>query len=90
MPIVGGSGGGTVQNIPMEFTVPCAETPEPELGGRCGIDTTLDSLVPGTVKEGARAVWQLGQLRIYDGGPDGVASTEDGNQLFQVQGLFVP
>jgi TolB protein len=90
MPIVAGSGGGTVQTIPMEFTVPCAETPEPELGGLCGIDTTLDSLVPGTVKEGARAVWQLGQLRIYDGGPDGVASTEDGNQLFQVQGLFVP
>ena len=24
------------------------------------------------------------------GGPDGIASTEDGNQLFQVQGLFVP
>ena len=44
----------------------------------------------GNVKEGARSVWQFEQLRIYDGGPDGIASTEDGNQLFQVQGLFVP
>jgi len=89
VPISGGSGGATTKDIPMEFTVPCAETPEPELGGQCGIDTTLDSLVPGTVKEGARGVWRLGQLRIYDGGSDGVASTEP-NELFQVQGLFVP
>ena len=48
MPIVGGSGGGTVQDIPMEFTAPCAATSDPALGSQCGIDTTLDSLVPGT------------------------------------------
>jgi hypothetical protein len=90
VPAAGNDGGGTVTDIPMEFTAQCAATADPALGGQCGIDTSLDTLVPGTVKERLRSIWQLSQLRIYDGGPDGVASTEDGNQLFQVQGLFVP
>jgi hypothetical protein len=90
VPAAGNDGGGTVADIPMEFTAQCAATANPALGGQCGIDTSLDTLVPGTVKERLRSVWQMSQLRIYDGGPDGVASTEDGNQLFQVQGLFVP
>ena len=44
---------------------------------------------PGIAVEGARAVWQLGQVTVADGGADGVASTEP-NGVFAVQGVFVP
>jgi hypothetical protein len=32
---------------------------------------------------------QLAQIRVYDGGADGLAATS-GNTLFEVQGLFIP
>ena len=52
----------------------------------------MDAVVPGIVLslEGKRAVWQIGQVRFYDGGPDGDADTTADNTLFAVQGLFVP
>ena len=40
--------------------------------------------------EGKRAIWQLGQVQVFDGGPDGTAATPSGNTLFAVQGVFVP
>ena len=45
--------------------------------------------MPGTVLESRRAIWQLGQMRVNDGGPDGVVSTTP-NTLFLTQGVFVP
>ena len=39
------------------------------------LETTADALIPGTVKEGARAIWQLDQLRVTDGGADFDADT---------------
>ena len=59
------------------------------MGATCGGTTTLDAVVPGTIKEGKRAIWQLGQVRVNDGGADGVVSTTP-NTLFAVQGIFVP
>jgi hypothetical protein len=41
------------------------------------------------VQGGTRAIWELGRLEVYDGGPDGQASTSP-NDLFAVQGVFVP
>ena len=43
----------------------------------------------GTIKEGRRSIWQLGQVKVNDGGADGVASTTP-NTLFAAQGVFVP
>jgi hypothetical protein len=51
--------------------------------------TTFDALVPGAELEGKRSVWGVGQVTLYDGGSDGVASTDD-NTVFARQGLFVP
>jgi hypothetical protein len=45
--------------------------------------------VPGAVREGDRAVWELGTVEVYDGGSDGVGSTSD-NTLFARQGVFIP
>ena len=54
------------------------------------VNTTLDSLLPGTVVEGSRGVWQLGDVQVLDGGPDNLADTSTGNTLFAHQGVFVP
>jgi hypothetical protein len=38
-----------------------------------------------------RAIWRLnGDVKLYDGGADGVASTTADNTLFAAGGLFAP
>jgi glucose/arabinose dehydrogenase len=86
----GGGVAGTVVDTPYAMTAPCAATPDMSVGATCSLATTADALVPSTIKEGARAMWQLGQVQVYDGGPDGLASTTAGNTLFMDQGIFVP
>ena len=63
--------------------------PAPAIGSTCSIDTTADAVLPGVVKEIRRSIWQLGQVQVFDGGADGVVSTNP-NTLFAVQGVFVP
>jgi hypothetical protein len=41
------------------------------------------------VSEGKRAIWELGQIEVFDGGSDGLTSTGD-NTVFARQGVFVP
>ena len=41
------------------------------------------------IKESKRTMWQLGQIDVLDGGPDGLVSTND-NTVFERQGVFVP
>jgi hypothetical protein len=60
------------------------------VGSTCELSTTLDSLVPGAAVERSRAIWELAQVRLDDGGPDGDAGTTAGNEPFAVQGVFVP
>ena len=50
---------------------------------------TFDAILPGSISEGARAIWQLEAVRVYDGGADGQAATGP-NTLFEQQGIFVP
>ena len=61
----------TTRAVPFEFTVPCTVTGSTGTGSECSIDTTADAVVPGLIDEGARGVWQLGQVTVADGGPDG-------------------
>ena len=49
----------------------------------------LISTAVARVKETMRTIWQLGQVRVNDGGADGLVSTTP-NTLFAVQGVFVP
>jgi hypothetical protein len=78
-----GPGPGTVQGFSFPTTVPCAT-------GTCTLATTANALAPGALAAGRRAIWQLGQVRVYDGGADGLASTTGDNTLFMVEGIFVP
>jgi hypothetical protein len=80
---------GTVQDLDFAVTVPCTSTSDTGVGSTCSISTTADAIAAGTVRENRRSIWQLGQVQVFDGGPDGVVSTQD-NTLFAVEGVFVP
>ena len=80
----------TVQDFVFRFTVPCRATVSTTIGSTCAVTTTADAIQPGTVREKARTIWEVGQVQVNDGGPDGVASTTSGNTLFETQGVFVP
>jgi hypothetical protein len=80
---------GTLQDRNFDATVPCTATGSTTIGSTCTLATTADALVPGIVVEGKRAMWQLGQVQVLDGGPDGVASTTP-NSPYAAQGVFVP
>jgi dipeptidyl aminopeptidase/acylaminoacyl peptidase len=87
---VEGDVSSTTQDFPLEFTVPCVPTDSTLDGATCTLGTDLDAIVPGATPEGTRAVWQLDQAKVYDGGPDEDADTPADNSLFAVQGVFVP
>jgi hypothetical protein len=80
---------GTVEDLLLPVTVPCALTPDVASGAVCSAATTLDAVLPGLVPERARANWELGQVEVLDGGADGDADTP-GNATFARQGIFVP
>ena len=78
---------------PLRALVPCAETADPSVGSTCSLSTTVNALVPGPedrVRERKRAIWQLDQLAVWDGGEDGFIESRDDNTVLAVQGVFVP
>jgi plastocyanin len=80
----------TTQGIPFSFTVPCAATPGPaDVGSTCSVLTSASAVRPGSVVPAKRAIWEVSQIEVFDGGPDGQASTA-GNTLFETQGVFIP
>ena len=80
---------GTVQDFGLTLTVPCTATADTSIGSACSVTTTADSISAGSVRESRRANWELGQIQVFDGGADGLATTQP-NTLFAVQGVFVP
>jgi Tol biopolymer transport system component len=42
------------------------------------------------IYERDRQMWQLGQMLVFDGGPDGDASTAPDTDVFLVQGVHIP
>jgi hypothetical protein len=79
----------TIVDIPFPVNATCAATSSASVGATCSADTSLNALVPGAIKEEQRMSWELGQVQVIDGGPDGNIATGD-NTLFAVQGVFVP
>jgi hypothetical protein len=80
---------GTVSDLTFPVTVPCVATPDLNVGSTCSISTTADGVLPGTITEVQRTIIQLSQVKVFDGGADGLALTA-GNTLFATQGVFVP
>ena len=79
----------TVAPVTFPVTVPCVSTPGAD-GSDCILATTANTVLPGAVTEGKRAIWALDRVEVYDGGADGSAATTGGNTLFATQGVFVP
>jgi len=73
------------------FPVPadCLPTPSAALGSTCGVNSTANALVPGSVLAGKQAVVEVGEVAGIDSGPDGNLNTGD-NQVFATQGIYLP
>ena len=80
----------TGQGVSLARSVPCAPTATTATGSSCTLTTTANAIVPGLVKDSKRAIWQIDQVRVNDGGADGDADTTAPNTLFATQGIFVP
>jgi Putative esterase len=79
----------TTQRSPFRFAVPCAATVA-TAGSTCSLTSSFNSILPGSVVAGKRAIWELGAIQVFDGGADGQAQTTGDNTLFEHQGVFVP
>jgi hypothetical protein len=88
----GGLGGATLLDVPVSTTFSCITNGLSTIGSTCSATTSFDALLGGAsiITEQKRAVWELRNVEIYDGGTDGVASTQGDNTLFEVGGLFFP
>ena len=81
---------GTLTDQALRAAVPCAVTVSVQVGSRCELSTTLDALVPGVAVERGRAIWEMGQVIVNDGGSDGDADTSGDNTVFARPGIFIP
>jgi hypothetical protein len=79
----------TLVDIPFPVNSTCANTVSTAVGGTCSVSTSANGVLAGAVKDTQRAVVEVGQLQIFDGGADGNVATAD-NTLFGVQGIFIP
>jgi predicted acyl esterase len=79
----------TMLDIPFPVNFACTATGSSSIGSSCSTSTSLNAIVPGAITAGKRAVWELGQVQVVDGGADGDVTTAD-NSVFAVQGVFVP
>jgi hypothetical protein len=95
--LVPGGDPATVSDAALEIPTPCAAT-SGAVGGSCAVSTTVDALLPGAVREGARAIWELGAVELADPGPNGSgygtgcpSTCGDGDEaVFMRQGVFAP
>ena len=85
----GGPDAATVTDISFPVTIPCAATSSGAIGSTCSINILWNAVVPGAIRDTTRAVVEVGQLQVFDGGPDGSVATTP-NELFAVQGVFIP
>jgi hypothetical protein len=89
-----GSGGdepATVLDLPSPVTLFCSNTSDTSIGGLCNFFDSSVCPPQGCsgIRNGDRAVVEVAQMKVFDGGADGSVTTND-NTLFEVQGIFVP
>jgi hypothetical protein len=86
----GGTDAATVQDFTFPITSACAQSASTSTGSTCETHTSMNAVIPGSVKDGKRAVSELDAVRIYDGGADGDADTIGDNTVFARPGVFIP
>ena len=85
----GGTDAATVTDMPFPVNTSCTSTAGTGVGSTCNVNTTANAVVPGAVKDAKRAIVEISQIQVRDGGADGLVTTEP-NTLFAVQGIFIP
>ena len=85
-----GPGPATIVRHSLRATVPCTPTADVNVGATCSLVTTADAVLPGTVTESKRTVWEMASVQVEDGGADSDADTFGDNVVFLTQGVFVP
>jgi Tol biopolymer transport system component len=95
LPAPAGKGPGTMTDAPIELDLPaCSPTPsDPSAGSTCSFTTTTAARRLLGVTEGRRAVMELGQVEVLDGGASGNVNPgqpSSGMSTFLRQGLFIP
>jgi len=90
----GGSTHATVVDIPFPVNAACAEnaaqvgSPLHHIGGTCTANTSANATVPNAVVPGKRGNVEIGQLKVVDGGADGLIASSP-NTDFMKQGIFI-
>jgi len=80
----------TTMGFGLSAAAPCSATASTIDGATCDVNTTVEALIPNAITEGARAIFELGQVKVRDGGPDEDADTPAGDGVLATQGVFVP
>ena len=93
-------GGGTDPATVQDFTVDdsgttafpwaCVQSGSTSTGSTCNWSTSMNAVIPGSVTDLKRAIWELDTVRIYDGGADGDGDTTGDNTVFARPGVFIP
>jgi hypothetical protein len=93
----GGTDAATVQDFAIKYNnttdgIPgaCAQTASTSTGSTCSSNTSLNAVIPGSLKEAKRAIYELDAVRIFDGGADGDGGTTADNTVFMRPGVFIP
>jgi uncharacterized repeat protein (TIGR01451 family) len=95
-----GTVAGTVADTDLGLPVSCTATADPARGSTCGITTTLDTQVPGLVKESKRMIISAFSIRVLDAGADASLTPPSGTcppkcgsgdeSVYLRQGAFLP
>jgi hypothetical protein len=88
----------TMQDVDLQVPLQCVATAAANEGGRCQAVTTINAFYPGLALDTKRAIWQIGQMRVLDEGPNGTgfesgcpSACGDGDEsVFLRQGIFTP
>ena len=87
----GASGTDRATTTDFDYGVPldCALTSDGGIGSTCSVDTTIDTISPGTIIGAKQTVAQIFRVRLNDPGPNNILGDGD-DRLFEQGGLFTP
>jgi Tol biopolymer transport system component len=84
-----GSDAATTSDFDYAVPIACAATPDPTLGSDCTLASSVDSQLPGAIKEGKHMLIPMFRARLNDAGADTVAGNAD-DRRFSMSGFYVP
>ena len=78
------------RTIDLRIPAICTATADPNVGGTCSINTDLNVVYPGSIKDTKREIIEVGQVAGHRRGRRRRHATADGEATFLTQGVFIP